>query len=246
MIRSSAISACGLVRANNEDSFLVKSLKGLFVVADGMGGGSEGELASAIVCGELAKGARGRRGFVGLVESVHAAISAANKRIFRYAKEKHYRQMGSTVAALLVDVKSPECGAVCHVGDSRVYRVRGKSAALLTRDHTVGCELSHATGGRTAVRDLGSRANPLSHVLTRAIGVDADVHAEWRVIEIEDGDRFLICSDGVHDVLSDDEIAAYASTGTLAEAKAALAKAVTDRGAPDNFTIVLADVGVGA
>jgi len=231
----------GLVRKENQDSVLCMEKSGVFAVADGMGGGSGGALASQIVCEEL-----GRCGspadFKAKVSDIGHAVDVANSRIFAYAKEHGFRQMGSTVAMLAVDGTKCARGAVGHVGDSRVYRVRGKAAELMTRDHSVGAELA-ASAGAAAASKLFARSNPLAHILTRAIGTRSEVQVEWREIDIADGDRFVVCSDGVHDVIETDELAAIVANCEIGNAADRLERIIVARGAPDNYSFVIVETG---
>lgn len=238
-------SETGLVRKDNQDSLFVDKSKTLFCVADGMGGGSEGATASRFVCEEVAKAAEDVQDLAGRMRSVDAAIAAANARIRAYAEGRNFKQMGSTVAVMLVDPEDGRHAAICHVGDSRIYRVRRACAEPLTKDHTIGGQLGELTSGIQAA-GFKSRTNPLSHVLTRAIGGADKVSADWRRIDVTDGDRFLICSDGVHDVVSDRRIGALLSrTYDIDTAAAWLKDAVVDNGAPDNYTYVIAEMGGG-
>ena len=232
----------GVVRKDNQDSFFVDAAKTVFCVADGMGGGAEGATASRFVCEALAR-VTDAKTLVARMEAVDAAIRAANDRICAYAKERAFAQMGSTVAVLLVDPADSRRGAICHVGDSRIYRVRGGRAELLTKDHTIGGQLSEFVQGKQAV-GLRSRANPLAHVLTRAIGADGKVSGDWRKVDIGCGDAFLVCSDGVHDVVSDARIGEILAGGTdLPAASDRLRAEVVKNGAPDNFTYVMVEMG---
>ena len=238
-----AASKTGLVRKDNQDSLFVDAAKTVFCVADGMGGGSEGATASRFVCEEVMKAVEAVQGLSGRMRAVDAAIAAANARIRAYAEEKGFKQMGSTVAVLLVDPDDGRRAAICHVGDSRIYRVRRGSAELLTQDHTIGGQLSaFATGEQAA--GLKSRANPLAHVLTRAIGAGETVAGEWRKIDLAEGDRYLICSDGVHDVIADSLIGEILTVECdLAAASKRLAGEVVRNGAPDNYTYVIVETG---
>jgi len=231
----------GLVRKDNQDSAFVDQAKTFFCVADGMGGGSEGATASRFVCEELSRVAEAEN-LVGRMEAVNMMIRAANDRIRAYAKERNFAQMGSTVAVLLVDPKNFRRGAVCHVGDTRIYRVRRGCAELLTRDHTIGGQLSEFACGQRAA-DLRSRSNPLAHVLTRVVGVEEKVSGEWRKIDIEEGDAFLVCSDGVHDVVADSVIGEILSLSPdLDAASKRLQEEVVRNGAPDNYTYVIVEI----
>ena len=235
-------SDCGLVRKANEDHVFVDGAKTLFVVADGMGGGSEGATASRFVCEALEKVVE-EPTFVGRMEAVDAAIRTANDRIRAYAKERNFTQMGSTVAVLVVDPADSHRAAVCHVGDSRVYRVRAGSAELLTKDHTIGSQLSAFAHGRQA-DDLKSRTNPLAHVLTRVVGVEAKVAGDWRKVDIAEGDAFLVCSDGVHDVIADSQVGEILSDGPdLSAVSDRLRGEIVRKGAPDNYSFVIVRMG---
>lgn len=235
-------SETGLVRPNNEDHAFADDRKGLYAVADGMGGGDEGEVASDIVCRRLAALALdGTMSLGKRVAAVRGAVEAANAEIFAYATARGFRQMGSTVAVLVTDPGDAAKAAVCHVGDSRVYRIRGGMAKLLTRDHSVGRELSDMAGDQA--RQLRDRSNPLAHVLTQAIGAKADVRVDVLEVDVRPRDRFVICSDGVHDVITDARLAVYAAGGPLESAQQRLAAAVVEKGAPDNFTFVLVACG---
>lgn len=231
----------GLVRKENEDHVFVDGAKTLFAVADGMGGGSEGARASEIVCEELAK--TGPCGLSVRVSGVEASVRAANDRILAYAREKGFKQMGSTVAVLVVEPENVSRAVILHVGDSRVYRVRGGSAELLTRDHTIGGQLSaFAKGGQAA--ELKSRANPLAHVLTRAVGVEPTVEIDRREVVLADGDRFLVCSDGVHDVVADSSVGEILTMNRdLGQAAEKLRDLVVTCGAPDNYSFVIVSFG---
>ena len=206
-----------------------------------MGGGSEGVRASEIVCEELAK--TEPCGLSLRTAGVEASVRAANDRILAYAREKGFKQMGSTVAALVTEPENVCRVAILHVGDSRVYRVRGGSAELLTKDHTIGGQLSELAKGDQAA-ELKSRANPLAHVLTRAVGVEPKVEIDRCEVDVEDGDRFLICTDGVHDVVSDEEVGEILSKNPdLAQMAAELGDLVVACGAPDNYSFVIVGFG---
>ena len=237
-------SETGLVRKDNQDSVFVDKAKTVFCVADGMGGGSEGATASRFVCEEIAKAVAAKT-LAERMEAVEAAVVAANDRIRAYAKERDFKQMGSTAAVLLLDPADSRRAAICHVGDSRIYRIRRRTAELLAHDHTIGGQLGDLTKGITAA-GFKSRTNPLAHVLTRAIGATDKVEGEWKKIDVADGDRFLICSDGVHDVVADERIGVILSCpGGLKESSRRLADAVVRHGAPDNFSYVMVETGGG-
>lgn len=221
-------SETGLVRKDNQDHVVADLKRGVFCVADGMGGGAEGARASAIVCEKIAQvdgeTLRDR------LEAVDRAITAANSEIFNYATSKGFAQMGSTVAVVVTDPQNGGHAAVAHVGDSRVYRLHDKKLTLLTKDHTVG-------------EDLGKgRSHPLAHILTKVVGGSLAVFATWTRIDIAEGDRIMICSDGVHDLIQDDELAMLlAHPVTLKDLSEAISEIIISRGARDNYSFVLID-----
>ena len=242
-----AATDCGLVRADNQDSYLMRKEEFFLAVADGMGGGADGALASAWICEEFAK-------FLELppvsfrerLTKTGAALADANTRIRAYIKERGIKMMGSTAALLMADPSRPARGAIAHVGDSRIYRWRKGSGKLLTRDHTVGDELGRALVSDSQAAALKSRKNPLSHILTRAVGTGFKVRPDWRKIDLRAGDRYLLCTDGVHDVISDAKVAALLGRAKApADAVKAFAREVISCGAPDNYTLVCAFVANG-
>ena len=236
------VSETGAVRKDNQDTVFVDKAKTVFCVADGMGGGSEGATASRFVCEEIGKTVTAKT-LAERMEAVEAAVAAANDRIRAYAKERDFKQMGSTMAVLLLDPSDNRRAAICHVGDSRIYRIRSRKAELLTHDHTIGGQLGDLTKGVLSA-GFKSRTNPRAHVLTRAIGSADKVEGEWRKIDIESGDRFLICSDGVHDVVSDEKIGSILSgSDDLAVASRHLTDEIVRGGAPDNFSYVMIEFG---
>lgn len=238
-----SLSEQGLVRSDNQDHFFVDPRGALFCVADGMGGGQGGAKASEIVCSCLKAAATGAKSFPDLMKRGVDAISEANSQIRRYAAERRWQQMGSTVAAVFLDAEKDSVGVICHVGDSRIYRVRAGSLELLTHDHTVAGEI----GRRASLRlsdELARRMGRLSHVLTRAVGIEDTVIPDWRKIDIRQGDVYMICSDGIYDMLEKDFIRdALSKTATSAEAAAAISRAVLDAGAHDNFTCIIMKIG---
>lgn len=242
-----ATTDCGLVRAKNEDNLLCRPEAGFFCVADGMGGGACGAQASRDVCDAFARviDAGGDLSFMTLRKALEAALQRTNTHIRLYAKEHGYRIMGSTVAFLLVDASMPSCACVCHAGDSRVYRARAGVLEPLTRDHTVGNELGRTMAEKAAARaaELQSRRNPLTHILTRAVGTEMTVRTDVRLIDVCAGDRFLLCSDGVHDMLDNPEIAACLQAApTPTDAIERLSEKIRAAGAGDNYTMICAFV----
>ena len=232
-------SAVGLVRENNEDHLLVDGQHLVYCVADGMGGGADGEKASEIVCAEIEMIVRYQPvDFAARMEDACTAVVCSNEAIFDYSQAMGFDQMGTTLSLLVFDPEDSSHAALCHVGDSRIYRFRKGKVSQLTRDHSVGAELGRRLGGA----ELANRANPLAHVLTRAIGTSKTVCPDWKKITVEPGDRYLLCTDGVHDVVSDERLLELVANVPLEAAKRALKTEVYDCGAPDNLSFVILDV----
>lgn len=234
-----AISASetGLRRPDNQDSVYVNAAEGVFAVADGMGGGSEGGTASRMVCNHLAASNWEDLDLSERLAVATGALRAAHAEIREYAGEHGFAHMGTTAVVLLFDPEDLNRAAIAYAGDSRVYRIRRGRAETLTRDHTVGRELGLYGNG---CRNLADMKNiHLNHVLTRAVGVEGSLAADTLFVEVRPHDRFLVCSDGVHDVLTAERIASLAGRGPLGIARRRLSDAVEAAGAPDNFSFII-------
>ena len=216
---SATVSEKGLVRADNQDHVFVDDGRGVYCVADGMGGGAEGGLASEIVCRDIKMLVGGAaRDFKSTVAAVQKAVEEANSAIYSYATENGLGVMGSTVAILVLDPENPCHAGVCTVGDTRVYRVSKGMPELLTRDH---------------------RAAKGDNTLTRAVGVAESVKTEWFEIDSAKGARLVLCTDGVHDVVSASRLAVFVAAGSIQAAAERLSADILKRGAPDNYSFVI-------
>ncbi len=238
------VSACGLVRPDNQDHFLVDDEHAFFCVADGMGGGEGGALASDIACRCLGDAAGRSSSFLARVQRVSEAIRTANAEIRNHARQAGYRQMATTVTALTIDPTDMTSAVIASVGDSRVYRFRGGALTQLTHDHTLAGELNRRGAMRGYAAGLDARVGSLSHVLTRAVGIEEDVQPDWRSIDVQEDDWYLLCSDGVYDMVSDEALsAAFAAGGSAADMAARLEGRVVAEGATDNYTLVVVRIG---
>lgn len=227
-----ARSETGCVRTHNEDSLCSRD-EGLWAVADGMGGHEHGQWASRTIADALDFADLGG-GFTEGWQAAAAAIHTANAGIWQEAASRG-TQMGSTVVALHArDGKF----AVLWVGDSRAYHLHDGRLDQLTTDHTRVHELvERGLLAPDAVHD-----HPMRHILSRAVGVGPDIEIETRAGEFASGDRFLLCSDGLTSVVSDDEIAKLAELSDEAEAVSALIDLTMLRGAPDNVSVILVGI----
>lgn len=227
-IESAAMTHEGRVRAHNEDSYVARDGEGLWAVADGMGGHEGGEWASGRIVDALEAAAAAPGGLEPVCESAAAAIRAANGEILAEARSRG-KQMGSTVVVLIVKA---DRYAILWVGDSRAYRLRGGALTQLSRDHSQVQEMV-ARGLMTPEQAIG---HPMGHILSRAVGVQAEVAVDIATGEVQPGDIFLLCSDGLHGVVGDDEIAAHLSREAPQRALEQLVALTLANGAPDNVT----------
>jgi len=240
----------GMVRAHNEDSVGVEDACGLVVLADGMGGYNAGEVASGIAVSvattEIAQRLRlASAADLDPVTHEELAVSLlrdnigkANISIFHASQSQpQYAGMGTTiVVGLFYDNRV----AVGHVGDSRMYRLRGEKLETITRDHSLLQEL--IDGGMMSVEDARHSKN--KNLVTRAVGIDANVMAEIHVHEVQTGDVYLLCSDGLNDMVEDQDIEAivYAMQGNLPLAADQLIQMANDNGGRDNVSVILVKV----
>jgi protein phosphatase len=246
LARSSGLSDVGVIRSHNEDCFDIDPESQVFVVADGMGGHSHGEIASRIAVDairdfvtrtndadatlpfemDVALGRHGNR--------LRAAIRVAHDRVLRAIRQDaSLHGMGTTVVGLLLDGTS---AAVAHVGDSRAYRLRDGKLELLTQDHTWVNE--QVVAG--FLSEEQARAHPLKNVVTRALGGEAEVDIDVREWPVAHGDLYLLCSDGLTTMLTDDEILSrLRAPGRLEETCSRLVRDANSRGGYDNISVVL-------
>lgn len=222
----------GRVRTNNEDSVFPESSgsddEALLVLADGMGGHVAGEVASRIAI-ETTVEAGG---------SVKDRVAAANRAILEQVdRDPALAGMGTTIT--LLELKADRKGTFAHVGDSRAYLLRTGTLQQVTTDHTIVTEYLRA-GKITADQ---AADHPQRHMLTRALGLISDVEIDVFDRTFEPGDRVLLCSDGVSDMIDDGEIAeALASKETAEEAVWELVERANRAGGQDNVTAIVVDI----
>lgn len=229
----------GLVRDMNEDAYAAEP--GLFVVADGMGGHSAGEVASAIAVDTLrrAVGDGYRR-----VDDVAVAVRLANASIRAEASARADRAgMGTTITALVVLDPEHHLLGIANVGDSRTYRLRAGKLSRLTIDHSYVEEL--VRDGQITAEE--ARLHPRRNIVTRALGIDRTVEIDTWTITAATGDRYVLCSDGLVDEVPDHEIDDLLSgVADPQEAAEQLVATANRHGGRDNVTVVVVDVVQGA
>ena len=225
----------GRQRSANEDSLVVRPP--LFAVADGMGGAKAGEVASAVAVEavEAAKesGEPAEAQLAGIVRE-------ANRRIYDLAvADESRRGMGTTLT--LAKLHGDEV-SLAHVGDSRAYRMRGGELEQLTRDHSLVAELERSG----QITPEAAEHHPQRSIITRALGPEPDVEVDTYTLTGREGDLFLICSDGLTSMISDDEVGSILrSASSLDEAADALVRAANQSGGKDNITVILFRLGEG-
>ncbi|OUO58470.1 Stp1/IreP family PP2C-type Ser/Thr phosphatase [Olsenella sp. An270] len=226
-----ARSDVGLVRGHNEDSFLLRTP--LFMVSDGMGGHAAGEVASSIAVETVGEQAPGTADDVLL----GAAVEAANMAVIEASEQGIGKPgMGCTATAVLIEKNKM---AVAHVGDSRAYVLRQGTLVRVTHDHSYVEEL--VDSGQITADE--ARTHPSRSIITRALGSDPDMYADHFSLEVNDGDRIILCSDGLSSMISDAEIESLAvSSATPQQAADNLVAAALTAGGADNVTVVVVDV----
>jgi PPM family protein phosphatase len=217
----------GRQRNANEDSFFVRSP--IFVVADGMGGAQAGEVASKAAAEtfdrDLPSGPP--------EQFLRETIEAANRTIHELARKDPSRAgMGTTITAVVVDAEQEEV-AIGHVGDSRAYRLRGGKLERLTRDHSLVEEMRR----KGQLTDAQAEEHPQRSIITRALGPEPEVEVDVQTVPSAPGDVFLVCSDGLTTMLSEEQIGRLLAGATsMAAAVRALVDEANRAGGRDNIT----------
>ncbi|MGQ0434025.1 MAG: Stp1/IreP family PP2C-type Ser/Thr phosphatase [Microthrixaceae bacterium] len=246
VLRAGAATDTGRIRAINQDSYAMLPELGIYVVADGMGGAQGGEVASRMAIDAIREGYQ-EPSATALAE----VIAHANDRIHAAADDPNLRGMGTTTVALAIvpeepdpdapepDVDPPQHLLVANVGDSRAYLLRDGGLTQITDDHSVVAELvrdGHITASE-------AEAHPQRNIITRVLGVYPEVAADLWPIDPVRGDRYLLCSDGLFNEVTDDQItAALRRLHDPGEAAAELVRLANEGGGRDNITVIVVDV----
>lgn len=240
----------GNARDHNEDAIFWDFERGFALLADGMGGHNAGDVASrmcleklnALLTSALDKSLaslRPNKGVSRQVTLVRRSINKANAAVFESAENNKERKgMGTTLCAVLFyDNKA----VIAHVGDSRVYRLRGKKLEQVTADHSLVQELLD----KGAISEEEAEDNPYSHVITQAVGIRPRVIADIQELGVLPGDVYLLCSDGLTDMVSDEEIkeTLLAADGHWERATQSLIDHANQAGGHDNISVILTGVG---
>jgi serine/threonine protein phosphatase PrpC len=225
----------GLRRKVNEDSMLVRTDRGLWAVADGMGGHEKGDVASAMVTEALMR-LPIVYGLDNLVEAAIAALNQVNRELITLAgSDDSSRAIGSTIVGLAIASQQFRC---FWAGDSRAYRVRDGQIVQLSRDHSLVQDLVDA--GMLTAQEADSHPN--ANVITRAVGVGEDLKIDTVSGDARLGDLFLLASDGLTRLVNDAELATELTSKPPADAADSLVATALSRGAPDNVTMIITKV----
>ena len=240
----------GMIRSHNEDSVTFDTSSGLVVLADGMGGYNAGEVASGIAVSVISAEIRHHLESVKPEQKDQASgddvgvvllrdnVRKANLSIYNAAlSQPQYSGMGTTiVTGLFYDDRV----AVAHVGDSRMYRLRGEVFESVTKDHSLLQE--QIDSGMISKEDARTSKN--KNLVTRAVGIDANVEPEIHIHDVQVGDVYLLCSDGLNDMVEDEEIGSVLQMlkANLPLAATELIQLANDNGGRDNVSVILVKV----
>jgi protein phosphatase len=247
VLRAGVATDTGRVRSINQDSYAVLPERGLYVVADGMGGAQGGEVASQLAIETIEEAYREPT-----ADALAEAIASANERIFHAAEAPGLRGMGTTTVALALvpeeaDPDDTTAGEgrpsqhllVANVGDSRAYLYRDGGLTQITDDHSIVGELLR--DGRITAQE--AEAHPQRNIITRVLGVYPEVVPDLWPVDPMRGDRYLLCSDGLFNEVGDDQIAAVLRRlSDPSEAAGELVRLANEGGGRDNITVIVLDV----
>ncbi len=247
---SFGISDIGMKRSNNEDAYLLNDTLGLYMVADGMGGHAGGEFASRLAvtlvedvmqvyCGGAETHSfyfNGLEDVISPPEALTLALKIANERIIRSTDTKpELKGMGTTAVVVFLSAGTAH---LAHVGDSRIYRLRSGKLRQMTDDHSLVNEQLRQ-GVITAEE---AKRHQFKNVITRSIGIQEQLEVDTFALELQSGDRFLLCSDGLSNMLGEEDLRQTLAQGDLASACRRLIELANEHGGDDNVTVVLLEL----
>ena len=250
---AAGLSDVGLQREHNEDSFCIASEHRLFVVADGMGGHRAGDIASRMATAEVRaffdasevdagtwRNDDEENSLAPIQQRLVSAVKLANQRIFQASiGNRSVQGMGTTIVGALFDRDERKLH-IAHVGDSRAYRVRAGELSQLTRDHSL---LNDYLLVMPNLSDVQKQRLP-SNVITRALGMQDAVAVDLSEDSVQPGDVYVLCSDGLNGMVSDQRIleVVQSAAGDIEWASRALVSEANQNGGEDNITVVLVQI----
>lgn len=238
-VQSFGISDIGLSRANNEDAWKELPEKYFYALADGMGGHNAGEIASYTAIESICTSIQNLSKIEStqeLLKHMREAIAHANKTVLQKAKQsKEYKGMGTTLCCFML---FEDCLIYAHVGDSRLYRIRNRIEQL-TKDH----KIRHIQWGQPSNASKPTRPLLFRNVITRAIGTHAKVEPDIGSYSVQPGDIYLLCSDGLSNLVNDEVIHSILKTPDSLEVKGnQLLQKALKNGGHDNITLLLVNI----
>lgn len=227
----------GRVRPVNEDALIESPENHLFGVCDGMGGHAAGEVASALAAVVFRRAVA--RGILPPPTALREAIRQADEEVYRdQIAHPAHEGMGTTLSALLLSGPAPEKAWIGHVGDSRVYRCRGGKLDQLTADHSPVFRLYR----KGILSKEQARRHPHKHIVEQALGLSPPVKTDVLQVDVQAGDLFLLCTDGLSDQLTDGEIEDVCRAGSFPEMARCLVDTANSKGGLDNVSVVLIQI----
>jgi len=244
IIRSFAASDRGLVRSENEDSYVlhipddagILHHKGILaVVADGVGGGPAGKQASSMAV-EIVKDLYYRLTSEDNLASLRKSLEIANTEIYKAAQQNpRLREMATTCTSFVLRNGK---GFMGHAGDSRAYLLRKRELIQISEDHTIVNELVK----EGIISPEEGRKHPQRNIILKALGTARHVEPDFQLVDLEENDTLLLCSDGLHGYVSDEEISSVLLSNPIEEAGRQLIGLTFEKGGPDNITVILLNV----
>ncbi len=239
-MKLSAHTDTGRVRSSNQDSYAVGELPdggAWAVVCDGMGGYAGGNIASSVavdvISENIKENFRGTMSLSSVKNMLTGAIDSANASILRRAaKDEKLKGMGTTVVVVVCYGGN---AVVSHVGDSRCYLISDGNLTQITRDHSLVQELVDAG----CITDAEAHTHPNKNIITRALGIADTVEIDFSQVKFDEGDMLLLCTDGLTNHVSDEEITKCISDGHISDYSAGLVSLANDNGGTDNITAVI-------
>jgi len=237
LLTRTAATNVGLVRPINEDNYICLD-SGVFAVADGMGGHAAGEVASGMLVSTIKERLFQQQPETeGLLaqEALKKIIMEANERILQKSSfDKNYAGMGTTASILYI---KSDHGFFAHVGDSRIYLFRDGNMQQITKDHSLVWDLVE---NGTITREE-AKQHPKRNLLTRAVGVDANLKVDFGDFPVEAADKFLLCSDGLTNMVDDDEIKEAVCAPSIEDKAGYLIDLALQAGGTDNITAIVVE-----
>ena len=229
-------SVIGMRRTNNEDAIYINEQKNLYLVADGMGGCNAGEVASSTAISAFVKAMENAENGE-ILDKMMSAVAQCNKEVYQKSRENiEFLDMGTTLVAVTVE---NEKMFIVHVGDSRVYLFRENNLQQITTDHSYVMELVKIG----SITREEAEVHPKRNIITRAIGIREDVEADTIIEDMKQGDKILLCTDGLSNMVSKGEMTKILIEQCSTEEKVKkLVVLANEKGGLDNISLILIEI----